>query len=223
MHEWVRQVVHVGRVARVSEPAEALAVQVDGQRLIAGDQNVDSKVELLAADEQRVHDVALHNVRLGLRALWLPSQFIFPLGNLLQFVEKENAAALRLADGFHDPYLLTLILLEFLDEQTVVTGQVVRRWEEIVRGSFRLLALSLELLFVPLEVFNHKIFARQFEMVAVMINFLVGLQMLMTHDVVDLISLDPQDIPVVAFHFLVALLPEGIEHAISERRLELNL
>lgn len=50
------------------EAAEARAVEVDGERVVGGDEDVDAHVELLVADQQRVVDVSLHDVGLGLVA-----------------------------------------------------------------------------------------------------------------------------------------------------------
>ena len=47
--------------------------------------------------------------------------------------------------------------------------------------------------------------------------------MVVVQDVVDLVTLDPKDVPVVALRFLVALLAEGVEHTIPEGRLELDV
>lgn len=71
----------------MGESAEALSIQVNGQRLVARTQGIDSHVKLLASDEQGVHDVALDNVWLGLGTLWLPSELVLPLGDVLKLIE----------------------------------------------------------------------------------------------------------------------------------------
>ena len=144
-------VVELRRLVRVLERAEAreaAAVRVHAQRAVREHEHVDAEVELLAADQQRVHNVALDDVGLGSRRFWLPPQLILPLSDLLQFVEQEDAATLRLADRFHDPYLRAF--LELLYEQAVVTRQVECRREEVIAVRFGLLVLALELLLVTL-------------------------------------------------------------------------
>lgn len=49
----------------VGEASEAVAVEVDGERVVGEAEGVDAHVELAAAEEQRVEDVALANVVLG--------------------------------------------------------------------------------------------------------------------------------------------------------------
>ena len=102
----------------MSEPAEALSIQVDRQRLIRGNQDINTQIKLLATNEQRIHDVPLYNIRLSSRRLRLPPQFILPLGYLLQLRKQENAATLRLTNRFHDPHLRRL--LKLLHKQTIV-------------------------------------------------------------------------------------------------------
>ena len=56
-----------------------------------------------------------------------------------------------------------------------------------------------------------------------MVHSLVGLQMSVRHDSVDLISLNPQNVPVVTFDFFVAFFAQGIEDAVAKGGLELDL
>jgi len=70
----------------VREACETGAIEVYGQRLVRCAQGVDSHVELLAADQQGVTDVALDDVWLGLGAFRFPSEVILPLCNLLKLV-----------------------------------------------------------------------------------------------------------------------------------------
>ena len=113
----------------MSETTESAAVQVHGQRLVARHQNIDSKIELFAANQKRVHDILLHDVWLCLRAVGLPAEVILPLADLRQLVEQEDTAALRLADRLHDPD--TANLAELFYEEAVVAWQVERRWEKV--------------------------------------------------------------------------------------------
>ena len=47
--------------------------------------------------------------------------------------------------------------------------------------------------------------------------------MTMVHNVVNLVSLDPQDVPVIPLDLLVASFSEGFQNTITESGLELNL
>ena len=60
-------------------------------------------------------------------------------------------------------------------------------------------------------------------MISIMIDSLMGLQMTVVHNIVDLISLYPKDIPVVALYFFVTTFPESFKDAVAESRLEFNL
>lgn len=75
----------------VSETREPGPIEVDRQRLISRAKGVDSHVELFAADQQRVADVPLDDVRFGLRTIWFPAEVVLPLGNLCQLVQQEDA------------------------------------------------------------------------------------------------------------------------------------
>lgn len=221
MHERVRQIVKVVRVTGVSEPTEAVPIQVDGQWLVADDQHVDSQIELLATDEERVEDIPLHNIGFSLWRLGLPSELVFPLRDLLEFVEQENAATLTLTDWLHYPH--TASSLELLDEDAVLAWQVVGRREEVIRVGLLDLALAVQHLLMALKILDHEILPRELIVVTEMIDLLVSLQMVMIQDVVDLITLHPEDVPIIALCFLVALLAEGVEHTVPEGGLELDV
>ena len=119
MHVRVLDLLDLVRITVMREPSEARSVEIDSQRLIAGDKYVDSHVKLLSSDQKWVHDVSLHDVRLSLWTLWLPPEVILPLRDLSQLVKEEDASSLGLADGFHDPN--TTDLSELFNEQGVIT------------------------------------------------------------------------------------------------------
>ena len=77
---------------------------------------------------------------------------------MLKLIEKENALALALTDRLHDPNLPNS--LEFLNEQTIVSREVVSGWQEIEMLSFVIFAIPFKLLFMPLQIFDHQIFPR---------------------------------------------------------------
>ena len=99
----------------------------------------------------------MHNIRLSLGTLWLPPELIFPLGDMLKLIEQEYTFTLTLTDGLHDPNLAGS--LKFFDEKTIIAGQIVGGWVEIVLVGLRHLALTLKLFFVPFKVFYHQIFS----------------------------------------------------------------
>jgi hypothetical protein len=163
----------------VSEPREPCAVKVDDQRLVGSAKRVDPHVELLPPQEKRVGNVPLHDVRLRLRVIRVIAEVVLPLGDLLDFVEKENALALGLADGLHDPQNLRVrlnrLLLELLIENRVLGRQVERDREEVVpekrsrkcpeaqrlRLGLLMLPLLFEDLLVALQVLDHQVLPRQ--------------------------------------------------------------
>ena len=125
----------------MGESTETLSIKVDRQRLIADNQNINSKIELFTANEERVHDVSLHNIRLSLRRLGLPPQLIFPLGYVLKLVEKKDAFSLTLSDGLHNPNISSSF--ELFHEERIITWQVVRSGEKIKLGGLVVLAFPL--------------------------------------------------------------------------------
>jgi len=114
MHVGVLDLLDFVRIAVMSETTESAAVQVDGQGLVACYQDIDSKIKLFAANQEWVHNVLLDDVRLSLRAVWLPAEVILPLADLRKLVKQEDTTALRLANRLHDPH--TANLAEFFHE-----------------------------------------------------------------------------------------------------------
>ena len=129
MHVSVLDFFGFVRISVVGKPTEARSVQVHGQWLVTCDQHIDSHVELFASNQQRIHDVTLHDVGLGLWTLWLPSKIVLPLRDLSELVQQEDAPALGLANRLHDPHSSNLT--ELLHEKRVVPWQVVSRREEV--------------------------------------------------------------------------------------------
>lgn len=84
-------------------------------------------------------------------------------------------------------------------------------------------ALTLELLFVSLEILDHKVLSSELVVVAEVVDFLVRLQVVVVENVVDLVSLHPENVPVVVFHLFVALLAQSFQHTVPKGSLELNL
>lgn len=56
----------------MGEPAKTRAVEVDKQRVVRSNEDVNTHIELLMPDQQRVVDVTLHDVGLGLVGLVSP-------------------------------------------------------------------------------------------------------------------------------------------------------
>jgi len=93
-----------------------------------------------------------------LGAVRLPPQLVFPLGDVRELVEKEDAFALTLSNGLHDPDLTNS--LELFHEEAVVSGEVVSGRQEIEMGGLVIFSLPLQLLLVSLQILNHQIFPR---------------------------------------------------------------
>lgn len=79
-------------VAVVGEAAEARPIEVDGQRVVRGDQDVNPHVELFVADEERVMNVTLYDV-----GFWLVGG-VCPVGDVVEGPKEEDAFALAPAD-----------------------------------------------------------------------------------------------------------------------------
>ena len=60
-------------------------------------------------------------------------------------------------------------------------------------------------------------------MIAVVIDALMWRQVIVVHDFVDSITLDPKNVPIVAFDFLVTFLLAGVNNAILEGCFKLDL
>ena len=94
VHVGVLNFIHLVRVAVMREPSEPRSVQIDRQWLIASDQYIDSQIELLAAYEQWIHYILLHDVRFRLRTVRLPPKIVLPLADLRQLVQQKDSAPL---------------------------------------------------------------------------------------------------------------------------------
>jgi hypothetical protein len=154
MHVVIRDIFHIGSVSVMSESSEASPVEICCQWSVASNETIYSHIKLLSSNQQGVNDIPLDDIRLCLRTLWLPSEIILPLSNLLKFVEEKNTFALRLCYGLHNPYT-THCFLEFLYKQGIVTWEVISCWEENVSLSFFEFTFLLQLLLIPFQIFNH--------------------------------------------------------------------
>lgn len=125
-------------VSVMGKPTKASSVQVNDQRLVRNHEHINSHIELLASNQQRVHDVPLHDVRLSLRGLRLPPEIVLPLGDLSQFIEQENAPSLRLSDWLHDPHPLRLF--EFFHKQWIISRKIVSCGKEIIPKGRRIIS-----------------------------------------------------------------------------------
>lgn len=155
VHESVREVIEIVRIPRMCESTKAIPIQVDSEWLIACDQDIDSQIELLTSNKQWIEDISLYNIWLSLWTLWLPSKLIFPLRDLLQLVKKENTTSLTFTNRLHNPD--TASPLELFNKNTVLSRQVISGWKEVIRVGLLHLALPIQHLFMPLQIFNHKI------------------------------------------------------------------
>jgi hypothetical protein len=69
------------------------------------------------------------------------------LSDLSQFVQQEDALSLRLADRFHDPHCTDFSKL--LNEQTVISRQIVGRWVKVIANQIRYISLLTQ---QPLQI-----------------------------------------------------------------------
>ena len=97
----VSQILHLVGVGPGGEPHEAVLVDVEFQRVHAGQKDVDPQVKLETIDEHRVSDVSLDNCVAD------------PVRNLLERLCKDNSIALGSPRRFADPQTLIVVLLDF--------------------------------------------------------------------------------------------------------------
>ena len=152
MHESVRKIIKIVRVPSMSESAETISIKINSKWLITYNQNVNSQIKLFAANQQWVAHISLDNVWFSLRTLWLPSQLIFPLGDLLELVEEEDASALTLADGLHDPK--PPLTLKLIHKHGIFSRKIKCERTEVVLRRLLVLPVFFELPFLPLDVFD---------------------------------------------------------------------
>mmetsp|Transcript_1881 Transcript_1881/g.6340 ORF Transcript_1881/g.6340 Transcript_1881/m.6340 type:complete len:261 (+) Transcript_1881:626-1408(+) len=198
-------------VARVRKAREAPAVEVGLQGGKGRHEDVEPHVELLAADQVRILDVALHDVRLRLQILLssslrvkalllllllLPSMIAplarVPLGDLREARKEEDAPALGGADGFHDPHAARP--LEFLDEHRVLPRQHETQGGEVVEIRRGPLALRRSL--HPLQILHQKILPTQLAAVTEVVQTLRRVEVRRVEDLVHPLTLRPEDVPV---------------------------
>lgn len=78
----VRVVISLG-----SESRKALTMQVNRQRFVTCHQDIQSKVELFATDDERVLDVSLNDIGLVMQ--------LTPLRNCRELIQQEYSLPLR--------------------------------------------------------------------------------------------------------------------------------
>eukprot|EP00981_Chlorochromonas_danica_P015428 scaffold12089_cov176-Ochromonas_danica.AAC.6 len=166
MDEGVVQVSDVRGVLHIAESGEAVHVLISFERSKGSDEHVEAQVELLAADEQRVLDVARDDVGLFQRQRG-PLALGGPLLDLRQLVDDEDALALGARGGLHDPDRVGTAP-ELLHEERVVRGQQVSHGHEVCGKDG--LRVSRQLLHVALDVLHHEILAGQLEVVGEVVD-----------------------------------------------------
>ena len=108
-------VVEVGEgVGLGAETGESLFVDVGLERVYVGDEYIDSHVEFVAVQEERIFEVLLKDNRLV-------------VVYIVQIFHKLYPSASRQSNRFHDPYilLLTITLLELFDKTICLPWQQI--------------------------------------------------------------------------------------------------
>ena len=146
---------------RVGETSKTRAIEIDLERSIRSHERVNAQVELFSSDEIGALDVPLHNVvfRLLLQTCGVarsaPSRVFLPLANLVEFIEEEDALALRLAHGLHNPYATGT--LELFHEEVVLGRNRVCLWEEVISARFDSAVVTLQRLLHALQVLYQQV------------------------------------------------------------------
>ena len=130
MHKCVLNLFYLVWISVMSETSESGTVKVDSKRLVWSNEYVNTHIELLTSDKQRVHNIPLNNIWLSLGTIRFPSEIIFPLCNLLKFVQKKNTSSLWFTDRFHNPNASSF--LEFFNKDRVVAWQVICSREKVI-------------------------------------------------------------------------------------------
>lgn len=111
----------------MSEPSKTRTVEIDNQWVVRGHKHVDSQIEFLVADNERIVDVALDDVGFGSCAVICPFRY------LTDFLEQEYALALTPANRFHDPDTFVLhVAFELFQVDRVLTGEVVGERQVVI-------------------------------------------------------------------------------------------
>lgn len=120
-------------VSIMSKPCKSRPVQIYVQRVVRCDQDVKSEVELLTTNQQRVRNISLTNVWLGIG--------LRPGLNGTDSVEQKDAFALGLGSWLHNPYIFIGAFLKLISKEAVLEGQMECQWEKVVLLGFRQFAL----------------------------------------------------------------------------------
>ena len=128
----VLNVFNVSSISVMSKSCKPSSVKVCSQRSVTCHKAINSHVKFLASNQQRINDIALHDIGLSLRAFRFPPEIVFPLSDLLQFVKQEDSLSLRFGDRLHNPPYGSSSLLEFFDKQRVITWEVIGSRIEVI-------------------------------------------------------------------------------------------
>mmetsp|Transcript_23697 Transcript_23697/g.61548 ORF Transcript_23697/g.61548 Transcript_23697/m.61548 type:complete len:332 (+) Transcript_23697:422-1417(+) len=206
VHVHVVDLLHLVGVLLVAEPREAERRQVHLQGPVGADDGVQAQVELLAADEEGVVDVARHDV--VLRGLPVGRHLArSPFLHLAELVEQEDALPLRARRGLHDPRGVGL-LAELLHKEAVVLRQHVRHGHKVQQRGVH--PLLLHGLLVPLHILHHQVLARELIMIWEVVDQLPGLQtypILRQEDLLGRVHVGPVEVPVLAAVVWAPLVP----------------
>lgn len=174
MHCHICKFTALGAVLFVTEASKAKGAEPDLERPVARDENVETEVKLLGADQKRLVNIATDDIRLLLTRL-LVILIVCPFLNLFEFIDQEDALALCGIRRFHDPRRVR-IALEFFDEYRVVARKHVRHRHHVhVHVVARRVLLGYRIVFLlhflapSFDVLYHEILPRQLEMVREMI------------------------------------------------------
>lgn len=183
MNVHIVQLGDAGVIFHGAKTTKAQLEQVRFERTKRCDQHVQTQIEFLAANQQRVVDVPRYHValfaRLNLRIEGIATSISRPFPQFGQFVDEENAGALWFAARFHDPRRLRVLAILF-DEHVVIGRQHERRRNEIqvqipqssshLRFLCQRAAVAFQILAVPFDILHQQIFARQFIVIGEVID-----------------------------------------------------
>ena len=140
------------------------------------------------------------------------------MSHLRKLVKEKDAFSLGFSNGLHDPDVLileVLIFFELIHKDHVLGGEDVGLGIEVVALGFVLLAFPFQCFPVFLKIPDQQVLSAKFEVIAEMVDLLVGLKSFLVQ-FVDVVLFTPDYIPIIGLSFLVALFLEGFMDAIGE-------
>ena len=100
----------------MGKAGEPRTVQVDDQRVMGCNKNVNSQIKFFVPNQKGILDVPLNDV--GFRLVWI----IRPFVDVADFLEQKYPLSLTFSDGLHNPEGLVIGPFELLKKDGIFVG-----------------------------------------------------------------------------------------------------